>query len=152
MSDFFVWRWSNRSGTPRTSLGLWLGLCLMMSLGCSGGSQGPPRYDLTGEVIYDGKPIRKGMLTLSPDVEQGNSGPGTGAPIKDGRFSTPPKKGHVGGPHRIRIVGYDGVAAIVEGEELLDGKALFEPYEIVVDLPKAKGTQKFEVPTAPPSR
>lgn len=152
MSATNLWQRWHLTGTHPHGLRLGLGLCLALALGCSGGSQGPPRYDLSGEVTYDGQPIRKGMLTFAPEVEQGNSGPGSGAVIKDGRFTTPPKKGHVGGPHRIRIVGYDGVAAVVEGEELLDGKALFEPYETVVDLPKAHAKQNFNVPAAAPAK
>ncbi len=124
--------------------------CLLIFAGLSGCSQpkndGPPRFILSGTVTYDGKPVPKGFITIEPDSEKGNTGPGSGAPIADGEFSTPAETGHVGGPHRIRIVGYDGVPTTEEGEELADGKPLFPTYETTVDLPKENGTQDFTVP------
>jgi hypothetical protein len=58
--------------------------------------------------------------------------------------------GVVGGPHRVRIIGYDGVPAKVQGEELADGKPLFPPYETTVDFPRERTEKNFEVP--PPGR
>lgn len=44
----------------------------------------------------------------------------------------------------VRIDGYDGVSKQVEGETLANGMALFEAYEIQVDIEKQNGTKDFE--------
>lgn len=122
-----------------------LSLVLVLFAGC-GSNDGPRRYQLTGTVTYDGKPVPKGFVTLTPNTDKGNTGPGGGAPIVDGRYTTPKDMGLVGGPHRVKIVGYDGIPTAVGGEKIPDGKSLFPPYEAEVDLPKQDGEQNFEVP------
>tara|TARA_R110002072_G_scaffold303142_1_gene495867 strand:+ start:152079 stop:152564 length:486 start_codon:yes stop_codon:yes gene_type:complete len=124
-----------------------LGLIVMAMLsGCSG-SSGPQRYEVSGSVTYDGKPVPKGFVTFYPDSEEGNSGPGGGAEIRDGVYRTAAGKGVVGGPHRIRIIGFDGIARTESGEELADGASLFTPYESSIDFPKADTVQNFEIPS-----
>jgi hypothetical protein len=119
--------------------------CLLS--GC-GGSDGPPRYQVSGAVTYDGKPVPKGHVTFNPDTAQGNSGPGGGAPIVNGKYRTTADMGVVGGPHQVKIVGYDGVPVNMEGEELPDGTPLFTPYQTTVDFPEEKTEQNFEIPAA----
>lgn len=119
-------------------------LCLAVSSfwGCGGGDSGPQKYSLTGKVTFNETPIPRGMIVFSPDARQDNRGPGAIAIIKDGQYSTEVGKGMIGGPHEIRINGFDGVAA----GELIDGKPLFESYTQTVDLPRKSGTFDFNVP------
>jgi hypothetical protein len=121
-------------------------LLLLAPLVCGCGAEGPARYELSGTVTYDGKPVPKGFVTITPDASQGNEGPGGGAAIVDGKYSTDAGKGIIGGPHVVRIVGYDGVPTRVEGEELPDGKSLFPPYQTTVDFPKQDGEHDFAIP------
>jgi len=131
----------------RLPAGLVLGLTVWA--GC-GGSAGPTRYDLSGTVTYQGKQVPAGMIVLTPDADQGNSGPGTSAPIESGRYQTPPGRGAVGGPHVATITGYDGVPfqdGLVKNPL---GKPLFGPIEIKVDLPKQATEHDFVVPDDAP--
>jgi hypothetical protein len=121
-----------------------LGLCGLL-LGC-GSSDGPTRYRVSGTVSFRGQPVPKGFITLEPDGNAGNSGPGGGAEIVNGRYNTGTEGGVVGGPYVVRIVGYDGVEASMSGETLPDGKPLFPPYETTFDFPKEPSTKDFEVP------
>jgi hypothetical protein len=123
-----------------------IALTIMLLTGCSR-NDGPQRYTVSGKVTYDGKPVPKGFVTFSPDTEAGNSGPGGGAEVRDGVYQTAPGKGVVGGPHRVRIIGFDGIARTESGEELADGAALFPTYQSTVDFPKADATHDFEVTT-----
>lgn len=128
-----------------------LSLAFMLSLaiaGCSSSDEGPTKYQLSGKVTFQGKPVPKGQITFAPDNASGNRGPGSGAPIVDGHFETPPGKGQIGGAHQVRVVGYDGVPTSMEGETLPDGTPLFPPYETVIDLPKEDGTYDIKVPAA----
>ena len=118
---------------------------LFFSVGCTN-SDGPERFNLSGQVTFDGKPIPAGQIRFSPDVDRGNQGPATIAKIKNGQYSTPTERGVIGGPTIVRIAGFDGVP-IVEGVETLpEGTALFKPYQIEVDLQKQSGTENFDVP------
>jgi hypothetical protein len=114
--------------------------------GC--GSEGPPRYELSGTVTFDGKPVPKGFITFTPDTEKGNDGPGGGAEIIDGKYRTESGKGIIGGPHNVRIVGYDGIPARVEGEDLPDGKSLFAPHQEKIDFPKQDREYNFAIAKA----
>ena len=97
---------------------------------------------LTGTVTYNGQPVPTGTLTFSPDTSQGNAGHGSMAVIRDGKYTTRESLGLVGGPHIVRIEGFDGIA---HGDNL-DGRALFRPYEESFDLPKESGPFDFAVP------
>jgi hypothetical protein len=123
--------------------GLLMGL-IVLGLGCGQGD-GPQRFEVSGKVTYNGQPVPKGFITFEPDAEKGNGGPGGGADIVDGSFRTAAGKGVVGGPYLVKIVGYDGVAATVSGEELPEGSPLFVPYETRIEFPKQKTQQDFDV-------
>lgn len=124
--------------SPACRAFLWL-LAAVLFAGCGSGDE---HVHLTGTVTYKGQPIPAGTLTFSPDTAQGNSGHGSMAVIRDGKYTTRERLGLVGGPHIVRIEGYDGIA---HGDNL-DGKALFRPYEMSFDLPQESGVFDFEVP------
>ncbi len=111
--------------------------------GC-GGSSGPARYRVSGKVTFKGQPVPAGRITFEPDAAKNNSGPAGYAEIKDGRYQTPADKGTVGGPHQVRIVGFDGRPV----GESPDGTPLFPEYRTTANLPKGEGTQDFDVPAA----
>ncbi len=119
---------------------LWLAATF---LGC-GGSGGVERYDVSGTVTYQGKPVPAGMILFEPDTSRGNKGPGGSGKIEHGYYVT--HLGAVGGPHRVRILGYDGVAVdtVDEGHKS-EGSPLFSDYSTTVDLPQANSTQNFDV-------
>ena len=96
--------------------------------------------------MYDGKPVPKGTVTFEPDTTKGNSGPGSGAAIENGRYDTGTENGPVAGPHTVRIVGYDGIPASMEGETMPEGKPLFPPYESTLDVPKESSEKNFDIP------
>jgi hypothetical protein len=110
-------------------------------LGCSCES-GPQRYQLSGKVLHDGKPVPVGEVSLQPDSSQGNSGPACIALIKEGHYKTEADKGIVGGPYLVRIAGFDGVPV----GDSTQGREMFPSYETKVDLPKETSTHDFEVP------
>ena len=122
---------------------LWLCIFffLLMSFGCSRNS-GPERYDLSGSITFDGKPVPAGYIMLAPDKSKGNEGPGTSAEIKDGLYRTRPHEGTVGGPHIATINGFDGVVT----PNNLVGKRFFPTIQIAVDLPRESSTYDLVVP------
>jgi len=113
----------------------------VMLLGCG---PGDTSVHLTGNVTYDGQPVPRGTITFSPDTQQGNSGHGSKAIIRDGSYTTRESFGLVGGPYVVRIEGFDGIP---HGDNL-DGRLLFKPHEKSYDLPQESGEYDFEVPTA----
>lgn len=128
---------------PLVALG-WLLTALLLVpalIGCGGGP-GDGKYSLEGKVTYKGQLVPRGQIIFAPDSSKQNQGPGSVAPIEQGRYATYADKGIIGGPYRIRIEGFDGVAS---GDNI-DGSPLFQPYEIEIDLPKENATRDFEVP------
>ena len=124
---------------------------LLALAGC-GGSSGPTRFDLTGTVSYDGKPVPAGFIVFQPDAAAGNSGPGAQADIHDGKYHTLPGQGTIGGPHVVSISGYDGkafeIARRPHGEPIMNpnGKPLFPTAAIKVNVPKQAASYDFVVP------
>jgi hypothetical protein len=114
-------------------------------LGCGGGAdEGPQRFHVSGSVKFNGQPVPAGTVYLEPDTEQGNSGPAGSAPIDGGRYNTAAGKGTVGGPHLIRVDGFDGKATA----DKPFGDPLFVPFTIENDLPKSDTTLDLEVPAS----
>ncbi len=126
-------------------------LAIVALAGC-GGDSGPKRFELSGTVIYDGKPVPAGFIVFIPDDATGNSGPATTAGIQDGQYRTLPGKGTIGGPHVATVYGFDGKhseAAKSSGvPATIDpmGHPLFKTATIKVNLPKVKTGPDIVVP------
>ena len=116
--------------------------------GCGRGGGGPRRYTVSGTVTFRGQPVPVGRIDFEPDTEQGNSGPGGTAEIRQGRYTTARGRGVVGGPHVVRITGSDGVPLEVADEGTIDrrGTALFPEYVARADLPHSDSTWDVDVP------
>ncbi len=127
----------------RLLVGLWIS-CSCVILGCSS-SSGPARYELSGKVTFNGRPVPVGEVSLQPDGAQGNTGPGSIAMIKDGQYKTDPVTGVVGGAYLVRIAGFDGVPVGDSSE----GTALFPMFQTKIELPAQASTYDFEIPAAP---
>ena len=126
-----------------------LAACAVAALcpaGC--GPRGRTRYSLEGNVTFQGQPVPGGEVILQPDSAKGNRGPGAYCDIVNGRFSTPPGKGHVGGPHRLRIMGFEYSTDAATGDRI--GRELFPIYDLELDLPRASSVQEFVVPAPTP--
>jgi hypothetical protein len=120
---------------------LWLPLAFA---GCQrGAGDGPARHPLSGKATYDGKPIPAGEICFDPDSAQGNQGPGGAADIVDGFYETRKDFGVIGGPHVVRISGFDGQP---DGELQPLGAPLFPEHQLHADLPQESGKVDFDVP------
>jgi hypothetical protein len=125
-------------------------VCALLVLGALGcGQRGLSRYPLEGTVTFEGTPVPGGQVILEPDFAKGNRGPGAYCDITDGRFQTPPGKGHVGGPYRVRIMGFEYSTDPATGDRV--GRELFPPFDLHLDLPRAVSVQEISVP-APASQ
>jgi hypothetical protein len=126
-------------------------LCLAVALvmlfapGCIK-HQGPDRYDLSGSITFNGKPVSVGSIVFVPDVSKGNDGPGSTAEIKDGAYRTLARRGTIGGPHVAIISGFNGIAYRKGGELCSSGKSLFPIMHISIDLPKESAKYDFILP------
>jgi len=121
--------------------GLLVGILLLSTSACS--NQAPSRFDFSGTVTFDGRPVPAGLIAINPDSSKGNDGPQGLAEIRDGRFDTRSlDKGAPRGPVILLIDGFDGVSQ----PESPHGKPLFLAYKLRVELPAAASEQKIDVP------
>lgn len=125
----------------RRLISLALILPLVTILGC--GQSGPVKYTVNGSIeMPDGKPVPAGEISFEPDASAGNTGPGSMAQIKDGKYTLSRDQGVVGGAYAITISPFDGVA---HGESL-QGKPLRNvPYAEKLTLPKEDSVQNFKI-------
>lgn len=122
-------------------------LCLVVicaMVGCSGGER---RYRLSGSVTYKGAPVPEGYIVFEPDGSKGNQGGPGRAKILDGKYDTSldDSVGVLGGPHVIRISGFDKKITGASAAEVALPKSLFTDYTISEDLPKQESTKDFTV-------
>jgi hypothetical protein len=81
---------------------LWaLTLCVCL-VGCSQQEQ-IKRYGVRGTILLDGKPVVKGPLRFTPDVDSGNRGPESVAYVRDGQFQLKADQGLVEGPYFVEV-------------------------------------------------
>lgn len=111
-------------------------------IGC--GKDSPDRYEVDGQVTYNGAPVPYGSIIFEPDDSQGNSGPGTRGTIEKGSYKLSVAEGVISGPLRVRISGYDGIAPKGGGLNV-HGKELFPQYATTVDQPTDTATHNFDI-------
>jgi len=105
---------------------------LLSLLGCD---QGPQRYEVTGVVTFEGKPVPTGRLVFTPDNAADNRGPQGVAIIKAGAIGIEPDRRVIGGPHWVQIMAFDG-QVFEDGEgAVTQGRALCPIVQTPVDLP-----------------
>ena len=119
---------------------------LAVMSGC-GSEQG--RYPLSGKVTFNGQPVPAGFIHFVPDTAKGGAGPASGAAISNGAYATPKGQGTAGGPHKVMIVGQDGVPFDSPEGRIEAGRSLFPAYELEIDLPQTASQQDFDVPLSP---
>jgi len=79
------------------------GLVLMPFVGgCGGGTKGPPRAAVRGEVCLDDVPLKSGVIRFVP--EGATKGPVALTTIKDGRFTLSASDGPSLGKQSVEIV------------------------------------------------
>jgi hypothetical protein len=112
------------------------------------------RFDITGQVTFDGRPVPAGTVTFIPaGKRQAEAGTGF-ARIHAGRFATREGRSPGSGPHRVMVNGCDGVPFESRLGDVVDkhpmGKDLFTSHVVEVDLPAKSGfVLDIAVPKAP---
>lgn len=142
-----------KSGTPwfrRVAIRVLFVAVALNGIGCTNRSAPEPlRYPLQGKADYDGRPIANGEILFSPDVEAGNSGPGSLAIIKDGKYLLNRNQGIVGGAYVVEITAFhasDPKLVDAGGEPGLR-RVLFPRYQLRVELPSG-GEFNVSVPAS----
>ena len=89
-------------------------LALVLLGGCGGGSDELPRQAVSGEVKFNGAPLKSGLIQFQP-AEPGAVTAG-GAGIVDGSYSIPASEGLVPGNYEVSITSVGEAAApLAEG-------------------------------------
>ncbi|MBA2117521.1 hypothetical protein [Bremerella alba] len=125
-------------------------VALIATVGCSYRDDGPKRYRVSGDVLYDGKPLPAGKVFFTPDTAAGNSGPGGYTDIVDGHYDTNSAhaKGVVPGPHTVRVEGFDGQSS-ARNDFHPKGNMLFPVYRDEIDVPEEASQHDFDIPLNP---
>ena len=125
-------------------------LAMLATIGCSSREDGPQRYRISGDVMYDGKPLPAGKIFFSPDTEAGNSGPGGYADIVDGHYDTSSgrAKGVVPGAQDVRVEGFDGQPSL-KNDFHPKGNMLFPVFTDHIEVPESASEHHFDIPLNP---
>jgi hypothetical protein len=116
--------------------------CLLIAAGCT---TKPKPAQLSGKVIFRGKPVPAGYITFTPDVGNGNRGSIKLIRIKDGVYDfskEPPDQALTPGAYQLRIAGFDGQIQ----PRFNQGKQIFNPVEETFVVPDSVSTKDFTIP------
>lgn len=124
-------------------------VCCTAALSLAGGCSSqttPKREQLSGKVLFNGKPVPAGSIAFVPDSGKGNQGAATVAQIKDGMFDTAKEanSGFQPGPNLVTISGFDGKPL----SQFPQGKQIFNPYQKSLVLEEGKKKMDFNVPAS----
>ncbi len=88
------------------STGFWLALlsCVLLSMGCGGGSDG--RMAVSGSIQFKGAPLDQGSIEFHPQGE-GERATFAGAPITNGKYTIPASQGLLPGKYLVFITSSD---------------------------------------------
>ena len=126
----------------RSASTVFLSLLVIAPVGCGGGVEGPPKYNLSGTVVYKGQPVPNGTITLMPDHSQGNSGPSVNLPIADGKYNSDlVERGVIAGELLVMIEGLEK-----EDPNKEVAAQLFTPHEMSFTMPESDTVHDFVVP------
>lgn len=107
----------------------------------------PLRHHVSGAVTLEGQPLQDGLIAFEP---YGSNQVGGGhAIIANGEYDTQSTgRGHLGGPHLVRIEGFSSAAPATENADagLL---SLFPSFETDIVLPRKASVINFDVPKRP---
>jgi hypothetical protein len=123
----------------------------LLLAGCSGN-----QAEVSGTVRLNGQPIGEGSINFIPT--EGNTGPGTGAIIKEGRYHIPRNKGVMVGKNRVELRAFVNTGRKVRDPTgprgaLAEERVLAFPPEyndkstIVKDVQPGSNTFDFDVET-----
>ncbi len=127
---------------------------LLLACGCGGGDSGPPRFDISGKVTFDNKPVPYGTIQFMPDSTKSNTGPVGYAVIHNGEYSTAAAggKGVVGGPHQVVVSGFSekpaATAEVKNPDDVKGSIELFPQYITTKDLKAEENGVNFAITKA----
>jgi len=132
---------------PKIIVAFLLSCYAVSIIGCGSEVEGPERFDVSGNVTFNGQPVAYGSIIFTPDTSKQNSGPQGVATIRDGKYDTASKgRGVVGGLHKVIIEGLND--EVPDETEENPTPPPFPEFTTEVDLPKETSTQDFTVPAA----
>jgi hypothetical protein len=108
-----------------------------VTTGCGRAREKFERVVVSGEVLFDGKPVPHGAIWFEPDLSTGTDSPTGFATIRDGKFKTDLSRSPKAGKHVIRITG-----SAQSREELAKNSATDE---VVVEPLFPEYTQPIEI-------
>ncbi|MGD9857524.1 MAG: hypothetical protein AB7U20_21485 [Planctomycetaceae bacterium] len=115
-------------------------LLAVSTSGCGKVDDGPTRYNVSGNVTFDGQPIPDGMIVF----EHAESKIKTACPIVEGSYENESGKGHLGGKYTVSIGGCKSPpVAGMNGPELFQGRWTKE-----VELPAESTSMDFDIPAS----
>ena len=111
---------------------------LALAAGCS---SEPPMAQLSGRVTFKGQPVPAGWISFTPESGKGSV---RVCQIRDGGYDSS-KEGQPGiypGKNLVKIGGFDGKKIPRWGQ----GKQIFNPVDMTLDVPAGTQTKDFEIP------
>lgn len=120
----------------------WLGLAAAALIaGCNGARDELPRQPVSGEVKFDGAPLKSGMIQFMP-TEPGTATPG-GAAVTEGKYAMSTTDGLVPGAYQVLVTSVPESTAQATGT--MPGDPVPPPKEPIPSIYNSQSTLTAKV-------
>lgn len=112
------------------------------------------RFEVSGQVIYQGNPVEHGSVVFEPTESVGETAPTVFTQILDGTFRIEKKDGPTKGTYTVRVNGVDHSKTnfdVPPGTPVAT-PSLFPQYVFEAEIPAPNNELKIEVPDQPAGR
>jgi hypothetical protein len=113
--------------------------------GCSGGD-GLDRQSVTGQVVFDGQPLKDGEILFFP-TSNGKDAIATGAHITNGNYSISKQEGPIPGNYKVQITAAGGAQAPPANSDAMPGTGPIHAKELIPAKYNVQSTLTADVKT-----
>jgi hypothetical protein len=108
-----------------------LSLVLLLALSGCGGGDGLDRQTVTGQVVFDGQPLKEGEILFFPTSATGKDAVATGAHISGGSYTISREDGPIPGNYKVQITAAGGAQAPPASADAMPGTGPIHARELI---------------------
>jgi len=108
-----------------------LSLVMILAFAGCGGGDGLDRQPITGQVVFDGQPLKEGEILFFPTSATGKDAVATGAHISGGSYSITRENGPIPGNYKVQITAAGGAQAPPANADAMPGTGPIHAKELI---------------------
>lgn len=108
-----------------------LSLVMILAVAGCGGGDGLDRQPITGQVVFDGQPLKDAEILFFPTSATGKDAVATGAQITNGAYAISRENGPIPGNYKVQITAAGGAQAPPANADAMPGTGPIHAKELI---------------------